>query len=86
MVAAVKLYFPEYLNSLPKVALELLGWKKGHPGADHVPSPEMVVFAIAKRLLDTGCADIAFGVLLSFDCYLRISDVYHLTESNFVFH
>ena len=46
----------------------------------------MVAFAISKSLLDTACVEIALGILSSFDFYLRISDVYHLTESNFVFH
>ena len=84
-VVAVKAYLPEYVDLLPKAALEIHDWKKGHPGRSSYSVPKDCRFSIAQTLLDTGCAENAQGVLLSSDCHLRIGEIYQLCERNFVF-
>lgn len=75
---------PEYASQLRLINLDLQGWKNAVPETHIGPIPKIAAYAIAHRLQEVGCADFAAAVLLSFDCYFRVGDIYNLTRKSFV--
>lgn len=80
----VAFYWPEYAKDLNLIHLDLQGWRKDTPAQHKGPVPKIVAYALAHRLHSVGCADFAAAILLSYDCYFRVGDIYNLTKKSFI--
>ena len=70
---------------LPLAKEALAGWRKLVPGGMRLPVPEEFIFDYAHLALDDGLLDIAFGMILQYDTYLRPSECLALTHAHLGF-
>jgi integrase len=71
----VLLHLLHYKTQLPMARLTLRGWSRKHPPKPYPPLTWELTVAIAARLSGTGRPRHAIGVLVAFDCYLRIGEL-----------
>lgn len=74
-LAGVHLRVPESRGRLHRSYLALKGWKRLVPSTPAPPFTWPVAVAVATSFLHQGLYSMAVGVLLSFDCYLRVSEL-----------
>ena len=67
-------FFPQFKRNLPEAEIMMKGWNKLHPGQSYPPLTWPLTVLIAFQLLAFGQPAAAVAVLLSFDCFLRISE------------
>ena len=72
---ALEHYLPECKGRLTLSDMSLQGWRKQVPVEHHEVCPEEMAYLIAFRLSRNGHLELAIGVLLSVDCYLRLGDL-----------
>lgn len=82
--AGLVFYIPELKNKLPLTDLSIQGWRRVAPAKPHECMPEEIAYLLAHDIFLAGHPDIATGVLLALDCYLRIGDVCTLRESDII--
>ena len=70
---------------LPLAKEALAGWRKLAPGGMRLPVPEEFIFDYAHLALGDGLLDIAFGMILQYDTYLRPSECLALTHARLGF-
>ena len=73
------------MEFLPLAKEALAGWRKLAPGGMRLPVPEEFIFDYAHLALDDGLLDIAFGMILQYDTYLRPSECLALTHAHLGF-
>jgi integrase len=73
---------PQTKAQLPQTALALRGWNKKHPSVSYPPLTWELSCLIAVRLAKSGHMPAAVGVLLAFDCYLRIGELLGLRKED----
>lgn len=83
-VKGIGFYYPEYQKDLVLIHLDLKGWRTELPSTHKGPVPKLVAYALAHRLHSVGCADFAAAVLLAYDCYFRVGDIYNLSKESFI--
>jgi integrase len=76
------MFIPHYKTSLPMTRLTLRGWNKRHPPQPYPPLTWDLTVVIATRLLTQGHRLPALGVLLAFDCYLRLGELLGLRKED----
>ena len=81
-VYGVIMYLPHYRKQLPTAALCLKGWCRKHPPVSYPPLSWNLTVAIAARLRRRVNPVMAIGVLLAFDCYLRIGELLDLRKED----
>jgi len=77
-------HFPEYRGRMPRTLAKLSGWRKLRPSKQHPPLTWPITCAIAMWLVKRGLPRVAVGVLLSFDCLLRIKELSNLRPENVI--
>ena len=68
-------YIPELKNRMPRSLQLINGWKRHRPSEQHPPLTWPLACAIAIALVRRGLPRYAVGVLLSFDCLLRVHEL-----------
>lgn len=61
----------------------LRGFNRLQPSTPHPPMPWTVAVVLSFWLAARGKGSMAIGVLLSFDCYLRVGELIHLVREDF---
>ena len=84
LLAALVLFQPALKGDLPTLAAALAGWRHMCPGGSWPPLPLDLAVAVSSVLFHMGHEEGATAVLLSFDCYLRISEVVGLLVTDVV--
>lgn len=75
-------FYPQFKHFLPESDMALRGWSKLHPGRSYPPLTWNLTCLIALQLAQSGDPTAAMAVLLSFDCYLRITECINLTVAD----
>lgn len=81
-VYGVIMFLPHYRKCLPTAVLCLKGWNRKHPPVPYPPLSWNLTVAIAARLRRRVDPVMALGVLLAFDCYLRIGELLGLCKED----
>ena len=71
--------FPAWRRSFPTALMSLKGWARIAPTISHPPLSWDLCVLVAWELVRRGYPCYALGVLLSFDCLLRINELLALT-------
>ena len=66
----------------PRCRRALKGWAKRHPGRSHPPLSWELTAAIAFQMSRSGLHRYACGVLIGFDCLLRVSELCNLRRED----
>jgi integrase len=80
-VNGIVMFFPQLKFQLASAHKALSGWKRLVPVEKYPPITWEMTVAIAMRLFQRGLHAFAMGTLVSFDCYLRISEMCSVTFS-----
>lgn len=75
-------YLPRKFTVLPYSDRMIKGWSRLTPSNSRLPLPWSVVVNMAGMLASEGMLRVAVGVLLAFECYLRINELLHLRVSD----
>ncbi len=81
-VYGVLMYVPHYKRQLPTAELCLRGWNRKHPPVPYPPVSWNLTVAIAYRIRGRVDPVMAIGVLLAFDCYLRLGELLGLVKED----
>ena len=73
---------PSIKSDMPLTRRSLRGWTRKHPPKPYPPLTWDLTVLIAVRILRQGHRRAAIGVLLAFDCYLRIGELVGLRHSD----
>jgi hypothetical protein len=74
--------FPELKDSLSQSKRALMGYHRATPSIRYPPMPWTVCVSLSDRLIRMGLPIHAIGLLVSFDCYLRINELRHIRVSD----
>lgn len=74
---------PGIKDRLIRARRSIRGYNRLQPSSPHPPMPWTVCVALAIWLTMKGRFSMAVGVLLSFDCYLRVNELLHLVREDF---
>ena len=90
-VAAATLYgvvkfLPRLKNKLPTAELSLRGWNRKHPAVSYPPMTWELAVVASVQLVRHGWLKHAIGVLLAFDCFLRVGELVGLRKSDVADH
>lgn len=72
---ALEFYFPELAGTFTLTNKSIKGWARQKPVTQHTPASYKVMLGIAHGFLSTGKVEMMVATLLTFDCYLRASDI-----------
>jgi integrase len=81
-VAGIHLRIPRARNRLHRTYLSLKGWKRLVPPVPAPPFTWDTALAVAASLQHQGLPEMASGLLLSFDAYLRVSELCNLRKAD----
>lgn len=84
VVSAVKLLFPGMSSKLFLTHRALSGWAKLRPSQHHTPCPHDLALGISYYLLRDNKPDMALGVLLIYDCHLRLGEFLNLKKESVI--
>jgi hypothetical protein len=76
------MYFPHLKNKLPIASLTLRGWSRLQPPVPYPPLTWKLTVAIACRIRTRVDPIMAIGILLAFDCYLRLGELLGLLKED----
>lgn len=76
------MHLPQAKEHLRKTAIAIKGWNKLAPTTSYPPLSWDLACAVAVRLVVTGNLRAAVGVLLAFDCYLRVGELCELKRED----
>lgn len=74
---------PNLNGKLPKSTQAVKGWHKQVPGRSYPPLTWELAVTIAVQMVRSGHYQYGVGVLLSFDCFLRVSELCNITKEHF---
>ena len=74
--------FPSWRSSLPAALVSIKGWTRLAPSVSHPPLTWDLTVLLATVLVRVGATDLACGVLLAFDCLLRLSELLNLSNDD----
>ena len=74
-IAGLQLFFPQLKNHLSRSRQAVRGWTKRTVGRSYPPLTWELAAVLAVYLAREGLHREAIGVLLSFDCFLRVSEL-----------
>jgi integrase len=83
LLAGIALYVPAARGKLPICTRLLRNWSKAEPSVPYPPLTREAAAAIAIRMAADGHPDFGVGVLVAFDCFLRISELVGLKVKDF---
>ena len=75
-------YLPHLRRRLPCSYQAVRGWLKQQPGRSYPPMTWELAAAVAARLAKSGHYAAGVGVLLAFDCFLRVSELVGLRRED----
>lgn len=75
---------PAMRSSIGESRLRLRGWQRGRTCESHPPLTWELTVLIAVTMSRSGFHSSAIGMLLSFDCYLRVGELQRLTRGDIV--
>ncbi len=78
----ILMYLPQLQHQLPTAALARRGWFRKHPPTPYPPLSWHLTVALASWLHTNVAAPLAIGVLLAFDCYLRLGELLNLRKED----
>lgn len=78
----MRLYEPRLKGRLPVSEAALRGFERALPSRPYLPMPWELTVAVAVRLAGDGRWRMAIGVLLAFDCLLRINELLALRRED----
>ena len=81
-VHGIKHFMPQLKDSLHRSSQALLGWQKRTPTLSHPPLSYELTLVLAYQMCRSGYVEYGIGVLLSFDCLLRISELCNLQRKH----
>lgn len=73
-IAGCEFLVPSLFRRLRGARRAVAGWKRLHPVEHHPPLSWPITVLLASTLAKSGRTDMAIAALLSFDCYLRVSE------------
>ena len=79
---ALEFYFPELSGTFTLTNKSLKGWTRQKPTKQHTPAPYKVMLGIAYEFLRIGQIEMMVATLLTFDCYLRASDIHNASKAD----
>ena len=85
-MSGVVMLIPSVKGKLGMTALALRGWRRLVPSVSHPPLTWDLTVCVALRLAVKGKWAMGLGVLLAFDCYLRIGELCSLTRNDIAGH
>ena len=71
-------FIPKAKNKLLTAEMSLQGWMKLQPAKSYPPLTWDLVAVIAVQMVRAGYLRCAIGVLLAFDCFLRVGELVNL--------
>ena len=74
-LAGLVFFYPEVWASLSMSRQSLRGWSRLAPPRPYAPMPRELVWAVASVARCRNWGALAVGLLVAFDCWLRISEV-----------
>ena len=77
-----QLYCPQLRLRLPRSAQAVRGWMRQSPAAAYPPLTWELAAAIAVELTRAGEWRMGFGVVVAFDCFLRVGELCALTRED----
>jgi integrase len=83
-IAGFKALHPESKTLLPLANQAMTAWRAKTPSRQHPPMPYPVACAIAYEFARRGMTRESIGVLLAFDCLLRVSELIGLRYNDVV--
>lgn len=81
-MCAIYMYMPTYKGKLGISSLALRGWRRLVPSEQHPPLTWELSVCVAVRLACVGKWSMGLGVLLAFDCYLRVGELCGLVRKD----
>lgn len=75
-------YLPMMKGKLYYASSSLRGWDRLAPSVPHLPMSYSALVLVAVSMASQGWLSSAIGVLLGFDCYLRVSELTALRKSD----
>lgn len=84
MTRALEFYGPKVKEKLTGTEKSLQGWRKGVRTTPHPICLEQTIYLIAYDLFSNGDYDVATGLLVTFDCYLRVDSLCRLTVNGII--
>jgi hypothetical protein len=73
---------PNLKGKLPKSSQAILGWNKHTPGRSYPPLTWELAVVIAVQMSRSGHYEYGVGLLLAFDCFLRVSELTNINIDN----
>jgi integrase len=83
-ISGLAMFLPELKRALPMAALALRGWRREVPSVPHPPLTWDLAVAIAVHMATTGLFNLGVGVLLAFECYLRVGELVTLSRRDVI--
>jgi integrase len=77
-------YKPAYKGQLLETTLTLKAWERDRPPVSWRALTWDVTLLMAERICSRGAVRAAIGILLAFDCYLRISELLALRTTDII--
>jgi hypothetical protein len=75
-------YMPRCANKLPSASMSLQGWLKLRPSQSHPPLTYDLAVLISCKMTMNGNISYAIGVLLAFECLLRIGELCEIEKGD----
>ena len=85
LLFGLKFYLPAARRRLHRMTLALRGWERLHPSVSFPPLTWELCCAMAVRATKAGYPTHGLGMLLQFDCLLRLSELVGLQRQDIVF-
>lgn len=70
--------YPQWKHSFPLSRQALKGWDNAQKSISYPPMPWHLCVAMSATMARSGHLEMGVATLLSFDCYLRVSEMLHL--------
>lgn len=81
-VHGIKHFMPQLKDCFHRSSQALTGWNKRTPSHSHPPISYEMTLVLAYQMCRSGYVEYGLGVLLSFDCLLRISELCNLQKKH----
>lgn len=78
----IEKFIPRSKDKLLTAELALRGWNRKHPAVSYPPLTWDLAVVIATQMLRHGYMRHAIGVVLAFDCFLRVGELVDLRKSD----
>ena len=85
MLFGIKFFLPGARNRLHRTTLALRGWERLQPSVSYPPLTWELACAMAVKATKAGFSAVGLGIVLQFDCLLRISELLALRRQDVIF-